>query len=370
MLELARVFLKLGAISIGGPAAHIALMHHEFVERRRWLTSQEFLDLVGATNLIPGPNSTELAIHIGHMRAGWPGLLIAGTCFIIPAVAIVGALAALYVRAGSLPATQAMFYGVNPVVTAIVLVALWQLGRTAVRERWHVGLAVAAVVAVATGQHELLVLGLSALVGAAIASRRGAQTLSGMFALNLPTSIAAVGVPAVAAVTFGKLFLVFLKAGGLLFGSGYVLLAFLRADLVDRLGWITEHQLLDAIAIGQITPGPVFATATFIGYLVGGPTGSAIATVGIFLPAFVYVAVSGPLIPRLRRSPLMAGVLDGVNIASLALMSVVLWRLGRTSVFDVTTATIAAVCLAALLSKRVNPMWLVAAGAVVGLVAK
>ena len=334
--ELAGVFLKLGAVSVGGPAAHIALMRHEFVERRRWLTDQAFLDLVGATNLIPGPNSTEMAIHIGHLRAGWPGLLVAGGCFILPAVVIVATLAAIYVRVGTLPATQAIFYGINPVVVAVIAVALARLGRAAVRATWHVWLAIAAVVAVAAGMHELLVLGVCGLLGAAVAGwrRTPPAASAGAWLLSMPglqpaaegaspalrTSLIAVGASSsVAAVTFGKLFIVFLKAGALLFGSGYVLLAFLRADLVERLGWLTERQLADAIAVGQVTPGPVFTTATFIGYVLGGPTGSLVATVAIFLPAFVYVALSGPLVPRIRRSVLAAGVLDGVNLGSLAL---------------------------------------------------
>jgi len=373
LVELARVFLKLGAVSVGGPAAHIALMRHEFVERRRWLAEQEFLDLVGATNLIPGPNSTEMAIHIGYLRAGWPGLVIAGVCFILPAVFIVGALAAAYVRAGALPEMQAIFYGINPVVIAIVAVALWQLGRTAVRVTWHVWLGLGAFVAVAGGVHELLVLGVCGVIGAIVTRGRtlGLTRGHGAWPLafsNPGASLVTLGVaPGVAAVTLGKLFVVFLKAGALLFGSGYVLLAFLRADLVERLGWLTERQLIDAIAVGQVTPGPVFTTATFIGYLLGGPTGSLVATVAIFLPAFVYVALSGPLVPRLRKSATAAGVLDGVNLASLALMAVVCWRLGMTSVIDVTTASIAAASLVAMVVWRMNPLWLVAAGAIIGL---
>ncbi|HWJ57591.1 MAG TPA: chromate efflux transporter [Vicinamibacterales bacterium] len=382
--ELAGVFLKLGAVSVGGPAAHIALMRHEFVERRRWLTDQAFLDLVGATNLIPGPNSTEMAIHIGHLRAGWPGLLVAGGCFILPAVVIVASLAAIYVRVGTLPATQAIFYGINPVVVAVIAVALARLGRAAVRATWHVWLAVAAVAAVAAGVHELLVLGVCGLLGAAVAGWRrtppaasaGAWLLSmpglrpaaeGASPILRPSLIAFGASSSVAAVTFGKLFIVFLKAGALLFGSGYVLLAFLRADLVERLGWLTERQLADAIAVGQVTPGPVFTTATFIGYVLGGPAGSLVASVAIFLPAFVYVAISGPLVPRIRRSVLAAGVLDGVNLGSLALMAVVWWRLGRTAVIDAPTAVLAAASVLVMVRWRVNPTWLVASGAATGL---
>lgn len=385
--ELAWLFLKLGAISVGGPAAHIALMHEEVVVRRRWLTAQEFLDLVGATNLIPGPNSTEMAIHIGRVRAGWPGLVVAGACFILPAVLIVGAAAAFYLRLGALPQTEALFYGVKPVVIAIVGVALWQLGRASMRSAWHVGLAFAALIGIAAGLHELLVLAACGIVGGTIHGRRGRRPdgraqawvppLSWVshLAPGVRTAIGldrmgafAVAAPAVAVVTFDKLFLVFLKAGALLFGSGYVLLAFLRADLIDRLGWLTERQLLDAVAIGQVTPGPVFTTATFIGYLLGGTAGATVATVAIFLPAFVYVALSGRIVPRLRRSPVAAGGLDGVNVASLALMAAVALQLGPSAIIDATTGGVAIASVASILAWRVNPAWLIAGGAVVGLV--
>jgi chromate transporter len=368
--ELARVFLKLGAISVGGPAAHVALMRHEFVDRRRWLTNEAFLDLVGATNLIPGPNSTELAIHIGLARAGWRGLIIAGACFILPAVAIVGAVAAVYVRVGALPQTQALFYGVKPVVVAIIAVAIWQLGRVAIRSGAHAAAAVAAIAGAAAGVHELTLLGLAGVIGGALGSfARGRRRLSGV--AMLPGSFLLQGAATGAAtVTSGTLFLVFLKAGAFLFGSGYVLLAFLRADLVQRLGWLSEQQLLDAIAIGQFTPGPVFTTATFIGYVLHGSSGAAIATIAIFLPAFIYVAASGPLVPRLRASPIAGGVLDGVNLASLALMTWVTWEIGRASVIDLPTGALAIASLTAMVVWRVNPAWLMLGGAVIGLLAK
>jgi chromate transporter len=367
--ELAAVFLKLGTISFGGPAAHIALMRVELVERRQWLTDQAFLDLVGATNLIPGPNSTEMAIHIGYLRAGWAGLLVAGACFIGPAAIIVGLLAWLYVRSGSLPAVQAVFYGIKPVVVAIVAMALWKLARTAVKSTWLALLGIAAAIGVVIGVHELLVLAVcGAIAGLASGSRPSASPAP---ALVIPIDPAALVLPAAAAataVTLSELFLVFAKAGAFLFGSGYVLVAFLRADLVERLHWLTEAQLLDAVAVGQFTPGPVFTTATFIGYVLGGTPGAIVATVAIFLPAFVYVALSGPLVPRLRRSPIAGGVLDGVNVASLALMAVVTFQIGRASVIDVTTAALAAASLA-LLVYRVNPVWPIVAGAVIGALA-
>jgi len=364
--ELAAVFLKLGTISFGGPAAHIALMRVELVERRQWLTDQAFLDLVGATNLIPGPNSTEMAIHIGYLRAGWAGLLVAGACFIGPAAIIVGMLAWLYVRSGSLPAVQAVFYGIKPVVVAIVAMALWKLARTAVKSTWLALLGIAAAIGVVIGVHELLVLAVcGAIAGVASGSRPSASPAP---ALVIPIDPAALVLPAAAAataVTLSELFLVFAKAGAFLFGSGYVLVAFLRADLVERLHWLTEAQLLDAVAVGQFTPGPVFTTATFIGYVLGGTPGAIVATVGIFLPAFVYVALSGPLVPRLRRSRIAGGVLDGVNVASLALLAVVTVQIGRAAVIDATTAALAAAALA-LLVYRVNPVWPIVAGAVIG----
>jgi chromate transporter len=366
LLELARLFLKLGTISFGGPAAHIALMHHEVVERRRWLTDQEFLDLVGATNLIPGPNSTEMAIHVGLVRGGWPGLLIAGACFIAPAVLIVGALAALYVRYGALPQAQALFTVVKPVVIAIVAVALWRLGRTAIKVPWHAGLAVAAVVAAGLGMHELALLAACGLLGAAVSMGLRPMLKTARLLIFVPGSAAA-GVSAVSAVSLSGLFVVFLKVGAVLFGSGYVLLAFLRADLVERLHWLTESQLLDAISIGQVTPGPVFTTATFIGYQLAGVSGAIVATVAIFLPAFAYVAASGPLVPKLRRSAIATGFLDGVNVASIALMAVVTWQLGRSALIDTTTVAIALASGVAI-AARVNPTWLIGAAVVVGIV--
>lgn len=362
--ELARLFLTLGTVSFGGPAAHIALMHHEVVEKRRWLTNREFLDLVGATNLIPGPNSTEMAIHIGLIKAGWPGLLVAGLCFILPAVVIVMAIAMLYARFGALPQAQAVFYGVKPVVIAIVVMALWKLGQTAVRAPWHAGLAGAAVVAAGLGMNELALLAACGVM-AGLVGRGLRASLQRMRSFVLLPIGAAVASPVIAGVSLSSLFLVFLKAGGLLFGSGYVLLAFLRADLVERLHWLTESQLVDAISIGQVTPGPVFTTATFIGYQIAGASGAAVATIAIFLPAFVFVALSGPLLPRLRRSPFATGMLDGVNLASLALMAVVTWQLGRNALVDVTTVAISLASFAAL-HTRINPTWLIGAGVVVG----
>lgn len=367
--EIAALFLRLGTTAFGGPAAHVAMMEDEVVRRRGWLSREAFLDYVGATNLIPGPNSTELAIHIGHARAGWPGLLIAGTCFIGPAMLITGLAAWAYVTYGTLPAAAGVLYGVKPVVIAVVAQALWGLGRTAVKSAWLAAVGTLSAGAVLAGAHELAVLAAAAAACAVarLGARPGALVVAGAASMT-PVGTAASGIGAAAAAPFGlwPLFLLFAKIGAVLFGSGYVLLAFLRADLVERLGWLTEAQLLDAIAVGQVTPGPVFTTATFIGYLLGGVAGAGVATVGIFLPAFVFVAVSGPLVPRIRRSPVAGAALDGVNVASLALMAVVSWQLGRAALVDPLTVALAAAAALALLRYRVNSAWLVAAGAAAG----
>jgi chromate transporter len=366
--ELAALFLKLGATSFGGPAAHIAMMDAEVVGRRGWLTREQFLDYVGAANLIPGPTSTELAIHIGHARGGWPGLVVSGACFIAPATLIVGGLAWAYVRYGALPEVLGVLYGVKPVVLAVVAQALWLLGRTAVKSPALAALGAAAVLAAAMGLHELLVLAAAGLMMGVTGPRVRRGTAVAVMAGATATGAAAATLTA-APVALTPLFLVFAKAGALLFGSGYVLLAFLRADLVERLQWLSEAQLLDAIAVGQVTPGPVFTTATFIGYVLAGPSGAAIATLGIFLPAFVFVALSGPLVPRLRRSPRASRVLDGVNVASLALMAVVAWQLAGATLTDAWTMMMAVISLVALTRFSANPTWLIAAGAIVGLYA-
>ena len=366
--ELGRLFLGLGATAFGGPAAHVAMMEHEVVRRRGWLTRDEFLDLVGATNLIPGPNSTEMAIHIGHRRAGWPGLVVAGICFIVPAAVIVWALAWAYIRFGRLPEVAGLLYGVKPVIIAVVLQALWGLGKSALKTRGLVVVALACAALSAAGIDELVIL-----FGAGAAMALGRRLLEGHGAKTTALALAplpSLGLSALATAQpfqLTTLFLVFLKVGAVLFGSGYVLLAFLRSELVVRLGWLSEAQLIDAVAVGQVTPGPVFTTATFVGYVLGGHMGAAAATVGIFLPAFFFVAVSGPLVPRLRRSPLAAAFLDGVNVASLALMAVVTCQLGWSAVADLPTAALAAVSAVLLLRYRVNSSWLVLGGGGTGL---
>jgi chromate transporter len=368
--QLAFLFLKLGTIAFGGPAAHIAMMDDEIVRRRRWIGREQFLDLLGATNLIPGPNSTEMAIHVGYLRAGWPGLLVAGTCFILPAAFLVGAVAWAYVRFGTLPQAVAVLYGIKPVIIGVVFQALWALAKTAVKSRFLALVAVAALAATLAGANELAVL-LAGGVAAVVWERGVHRRDSGAAGLAPIPLLGTAAGTAVASVAFGlwPLFVVFLKIGAVLFGSGYVLLAFLRADLVERLRWLTEAQLLDAVAVGQFTPGPLFTTATFVGYLLAGPAGAAVATAGIFLPAFVFVALSGPFVTRLRRSKTAGAALDGVNVASLALMGAVTIQLTSAAIVDVPTAALALVAALLLLRFRINSAWLVLGGAVAGLVA-
>jgi len=370
LVEVAKLYLKLGTLAFGGPAAHIAMMHDETVKRRKWLSDQEFLDLVGATNLIPGPNSTEMAIHVGFLRAGWPGLIMGGLCFILPAMLIVIALAWVYVRFGATPQAGRLMYGVKPVVIAIIVQALWILGRKAVKGPLVAVAGLAVLILYFFGINVIVLLiagGLLVMTGSNLGRLRR-QARAGF----LVPSMAGVNllVPSVlAAVPFGLplLFLTFLKIGAVLFGSGYVLLAFLRADFVVRFGWLTDHQLIDAIAIGQVTPGPVFTAATFIGYILGGMPGALLATLGIFLPSFVFVAISNPLIPRIRNSAWVSGLLDGVNIASLGLMAAVTWQLGRASLTDPITVLIALIAFVVLVRFTINSTWLIAGGAIAGL---
>jgi chromate transporter len=363
--ELAAFFLRLGTTAFGGPAAHIAIMEDELVRRREWLSREAFLDLLGASNLIPGPSSSELAIHIGYLRAGWIGLFVAGSCFILPAAIIVAMLAWLYVHFGKIPAVSAILYAVKPVVVVIVLQAIWGLGRTAVKSKFLGLIGICAVIAALLGLHPLLLIFVAGATTCLIEGN-GSWAAFGSWSLSVPSvAMAATGGTA---FSLGSLFLVFLKIGAVVFGSGYVLLAFLHADLVMHHGWLTDSQLIDAVAVGQLTPGPVFTTATFIGYLLGGVRGAVVATAGIFAPAFLLVAVSGPLIPRIRKSKLAGAFLDGVNVGSLALMAYVSWQLGRASLVDPTTVVLAIISGVALLRWRLNSGWLILGGAVVGLV--
>ncbi len=367
--EVGLYFLRLGFTAFGGPAAHIAMMQAEVVDRRGWLRREEFLDLLGAANLIPGPSSTELAIFIGYRRAGFLGLLLAGLCFILPAASITFVFAWAYVRFGALPQVAAVLFGIKPVIIAVVVQALWTLGRTALKSGALAGLAVLAAAASFFGMNALAVLLFSGILALAPRRLAGKSAVPGAFApglAGLPHATFAIAGTA-AATSLTGLFLVFFKVGAVLYGSGYVLLAFLRADLVDRLHWLTESQLLDAIAIGQFTPGPVFTTATFIGYVVQGPAGALLATLGIFLPSFLLVAASGPLVRRLRQSPAAGAFLDGVNVAALALMATVTWQFGRSAIVDFPTAAAAVVSAILLVRLRVNSFWLILAGALLGI---
>jgi chromate transporter len=367
--EVARLFLKLGIIGFGGPAAHIAMMRDEVVRRRRWVSDERFLDLLGMTNLVPGPNSTEMAIHLGYARAGWPGLVLGGSCFIVPAMLIVLALAWLYVRYGTAPAATSALYGVIPVILAIVTQAMWALARTAVKGPLLGALGLAALALSLAGFNELaLLFGGGALVVLARLARRPRLDVAALAAVvGLPGIALGQGMVAAAPVSLPTLALVFLKIGATLYGGGYVLLAFLRNDLVDRLGWLGDRQLLDAIAIGQVTPGPVFTTATFIGFVLAGWTGAVLATIAIFLPSFVFVALSHPLLPRLRGSHGTAAFLDGVNVAALGLMVAVTWQLARGAIADWFTVALVVVAGALLLRGGINSVWLIVGGAAAGI---
>ncbi len=376
--EVAVLFLKLGWIAFGGPAAHIALMRQEVVVRRKWMTEQQFLDLLGASNLIPGPTSTELAIYLGYRRAGPLGLVLAGVLFIVPAMLLVLAFAWAYVRYGSLPQAAGLLYGIKPVIIAVIVQAVYGLLRTALKT-WRLGAAVVASIALYfAGLNPLVPLfGLALLVMVlenwSHLRPKDAQPAARRFMLAAPAVPLDPGaVPPAAAATFSlaTLFLTFLKIGATLYGSGYVLLAFLRDDFVHRLRWLTDRQLLDAIAVGQFTPGPVFTTATFVGYLTGRWAGALVATVGIFLPSFVFVAAVYPLVPRLRASPWTAAFLDGANAAALGLMAAVAWQLGLTSIIDPLTAALAVAAAVLLIRYRANSAWLVLGGAAAGLLAK
>lgn len=367
--DVALLFLRLGSIAFGGPAAHTAMMREDLVRRRGWVTDERFADLMGATNLIPGPNSTELAIHLGYERARWRGLIVAGVAFILPAALMVTALAWAYVTYGDTPAVEGILYGIVPVVIAIIVFALVGLLRTVVKSRWLGLLATAALAAYLAGVNELAVLATGALAAAAAWAVRSIPRSGHHQAIGVPL-LAGTGLPVFTDPTFAQLtqlFLSMLKIGAVLYGSGYVLLAFLQGEFVDRLGWVTQQQLLDAISIGQATPGPVFTTATFLGYVVAGPIGAFLATVAIFLPSFVFVGLLTRLADRLRSRAWTSAVLDGLNATALALMAGVTLQLGRSALVDPLTVAITAVTLVLLGRTRFNSVWFIAAGAAVGL---
>jgi chromate transporter len=368
LMELARLFLKLGIVAFGGPPAHIAMMEDEVVSQRGWLTREQFLDFLGATNLIPGPNSTEMAIHVGRIRAGWLGLLVAGASFILPSAVMVTALAWAYVRFGSLPQVAGLLYGVKPIVIALIVQAVFKLAKTAVKSTWIAVVGVFAALGTVLGVDQVAVLAGGGLLTGLVYWLRSSRRTSAKALFLSGSGFSAFAAPSGIAASFSRtaLFLVFLKIGAILFGGGYVLVALIRSNLVAGLGWISERQLLDAIAMGQVTPGPLSTTATFIGYLLAGVPGAVIATVAIFLPAFSFVAMSGPLVPRLRQSPVAGAVLDGVNVAALALIAVVSWQLFRAAVVDWTTLVLAGVSFFLLFRYRVNSVWLMLGGAAIG----
>ena len=365
--EIVRLFLRLGLTAFGGPAAHLGLMQREAVERRGWMSREHFLDLVGACNLLPGPSSTQVAMALGYSRAGWIGLLAAGTCFIFPAAVATLALAWAYVRYGSLPQAQGLLYGAKPVMVAIIVQAVWNLGRMAFR-RWPLAVAgLACFLAALAGAPPfavLLVCGALTLLAAWQRNRRGSALGLAWMPLGLG---GATGSAAVGAAALSSLFLVFLKLGVVVFGSGYVLLAFLKSDLVDHLHWITNAQLLDAITAGQLTPGPVFATATFLGYLLHGWAGAAVATAAIFLPSFLMAGMVGALAGRIRKSVLAGAFLDGVNAAAVALMAAVALVLGRATLVDGWTCALGLASAFLLLRFRINSTWLICGGAGLGI---
>jgi chromate transporter len=386
MLSLALFFLRLGFVSFGGPAAHIALLHNEVVTRRKWLTDEAFTDLLGATNLIPGPNSTEMMMHIGYRQGGWLGLLLGGTLFILPAMGMVLALAWIYTTYGTLLQLDGLLYAVKPVILAIVIQALWQMGKKQIKQNWQWLLAGLAVAGYFVGVHELLLLALAG--GLSVIWHKTRQMMPSLtpllffgkvqyFAIHLKEQSVnfrqdAFSLPSFSATlptaeTLSTLFWTFLKIGSVLYGSGYVLLAFLQKDFVYRLGWLTEQQLLDAVAIGQVTPGPLFTTATFIGFLLAGWQGGVVATVAIFLPSFIFVALTQRFIPQLRRNQWLSAVLDGVNIASLGLMAAVTLVLGRAALQDGLTVTLAVVSAGLILIYRLDTLWLIGGALLIGL---
>jgi chromate transporter len=368
--EIGWAFLRLGFVAFGGAAAHIAMMQQEFVERRKWLSREDFVDRVGAVSLLPGPSSTELAIYLGELRGGLAGLVISGCSFILPSALLVGALAWIYQRYGSAPQLGAILFGVKPIVVALLIQAVWSLARVALKS-------------IELGFLAVVVLGLSAMHVSAIALLIGtgvawivAQRFGGQSgAAKIAPGILAQGGTAAAASTASApavagVFLYFLKVGAVLFGSGYVLLAVLRADLVERLHWLTESQLIDAIAVSQGTPGPFFTVSTFIGYVLAGWRGAALATVGMFLPAFGFVAITAKFLPRLRKSPVAGAFLDGVNAAAVALMGFVGWQFARETLVNVPAILMAVTATVVLLRFKLNSAWLVLGGAVFGILAK
>jgi chromate transporter len=367
--QMTGVFLKLGLIAFGGPAAHIAMMDDEVVKRRGWMTRDKLLDLLGVTSLIPGPSSTQLAIYIGYERAGFWGVVLAGTSFILPAMLMVWGLAALYVRYQALPQVNWLLYGIKPVIIVIVVQALWKLGQKAVKDAWTAIATLCVIIAFALGANELLLLLLAGL-GVTLLKNRPRDGRGDIPMMLFPSMLAVAKTTAIASVSWVKVFLYFLKIGSVLYGGGYVLLAFLQRDLVERSHWLTSQQLLDAVAIGQVTPGPLFTTATFVGYLLAGNGGAIAGTLGIFLPSFILILAIGPWVAKIRSSAWASGFLDGVNAASVGLMAVVTYTLGQAAIIDGFAMIICLLSTIAILQFKVNPIWLILAGGGVGIAVK
>jgi chromate transporter len=368
--ELAKVFLRLGIIGFGGPAAHIAMMDDEIVNRRQWMSREKLLDLFGITNLIPGPNSTELAIHIGYERAGWRGLLIAGSCFILPAMLIVWFLAFLYVQYQSIPQAEWLLYGIKPVIIAIVMQALVNFGKKVAKDYLTIIAIVMAIIGYLLRFNEILLLITLALLVMLGKYWQNKGQINPMLLVPFTSFFAQVNqtTNTITSANSLKLFFFFLKISSVLYGSGYVLLAFLQKNLVEDYQWLTAQQLLDAVAIGQLTPGPLFTTATFIGYLVAGNQGAIASTIGIFLPSFILVWVVNPWVSQLRQSLWTSYFLDGINAASLGLMAGVLYTLGNTTLVDPITIIIAVASAIALFQFKINSAWLVLAGGMIGFI--
>jgi len=370
LIEVALIFLKLGTIAFGGPAAHIAMMETEFVQKRRWVERSRFLELVGAANLIPGPTSTELAIYLGYLRAGWPGLVLAGVCFILPAMLIVLALAHIYVSYGALPQIAWALYGIKPVIIAIIALAVWKLAATAVKD-WPTAVVGAAALFLAFSAMNLLAVLVGSGILCVMLNRLGGLKLRLLF-LPLIGVVGAAGADLTPMSLGGKLtlaglFFTFLKIGAILYGSGYVLLAFLWSDFVDVHQVLTSQQLLDAVAVGQFTPGPVFTTATFIGYIIAGVPGAIVSTIAIFLPSFIFIPLINIFLTKVRESALASDFLAGVIVASLALMAMVTWTLAASYIIDWSTALLAVASLIALAKYKTNSTWLILLGGLAGL---
>lgn len=361
--EVALLFFKLGTIAFGGPAAHIAMMEDEVVKKRKWMTHQHFLDLVGATNLIPGPNSTEMTMHCGHERAGWKGLIVAGICFVFPAVVITMVLAWLYQQYGQLPAVEPFLYGIKPAVIAIILGAVYRLGKKALKTVELGILGILTMTAALMGVHEIVALLASGVIGLLWYFIRNARNSLKSFTALIPI---ATGLQALGSTDSIKILLTFLKVGALLYGSGYVLFAYLDAELVST-GLLTRQELIDAVAVGQFTPGPVLSTATFIGWQLNGFSGALAATVGIFVPSFVFVAILNPFVPKMRESAIIAAFLDAVNIAAVAVIVAVTVEMGKESLTDWRTVLIAVLSILAVFTlKKLNSAFIVIGGALLG----